>query len=252
MHLNLNEITIEQYLEAKKLNNDDENYYVELLSILMDISMDEVEEIEFDIFEDLIEQTKKLDFFSKKPKDKLRILDEDLYLIDNFYSITLGEFIDLENLFSQDYFNNLSVILAILYRKKIIYDSPWKLDEIEPYGDYIFKRSTLFNDVILNDVYGIIPKYISFRDDLYTKYEGLFEAKEPDDEEEIDVNNLSRMEMNKETERQKNVKKWGWDALVFKLAGNNPLKIDEVYKMPLIMAFNILAMTKELGMELNK
>lgn len=253
MDLNLTKITIEQYLEAKKLDSESENYSIELLSILLDISIDEVEELDFEIFEKLIEKTNNLDVQSKIPKAKLHILDEDLYLIDNLYSITLGEFIDLENLFSQDYITNLQSILAILYRKKIIHNSPWILDEQEPYGNWIFHRAPLFNEVLIGDVYGIIPKYISFRDELYSKYEGLFEPNEPDNEEEeiIDTDNLARMEMAKEDEKQKNIKKWGWDAFVFKLAGHNTLQLENTYKIPLLMAFNLAAMTKDLGMSLN-
>lgn len=254
MHLNLTKITIEQYLEAKKLDSESENYSIELLSILLDISIDEVEELDFEIFEKLIQQTKKIDVQNKIAKSKIHILGEDLYLIDNLYSITLGEFIDLENLFSQDYIINLPTILAILYRKKIINNSPWILDEQEPYGNWIFHRAPLFNEILINDIYGVIPKYVSFRDELYAKYEGLFEPNEPDNEEEevIDTDNLARMEMAKEDEKQKNIKKWGWDAFVFKLAGHNPLQLEQTYKIPLLMAFNLAAMTKELGIEITK
>lgn len=253
MDFNQNKITIEQYLEAKKLDSESENYSIELLSILLDISTDEVEELDFDEFEKLISQTNKIDVHNRPPKSKLHILGEDLYLIDNLYSITLGEFIDLENLFSQDYITNLSAILAILYRKRIIHNSPWILDEQEPYGDWIFHRAPLFNDVLIGDIYGIIQKYIAFRDELYRKYEGLFEPNEPEDEPEvIDTDNLARMEMAKEDEKQKNIKKWGWDAFVFKLAGHNPLQLEQTYKIPLLMAFNLAAMTKELGIEITK
>lgn len=253
--IDINVAQFVEYSETKIENFDTpEEYENSVLSIIFDAPMADIDNLPYDEY---LSRFNQLDFLKTKPKahalSKLEIAKTNLYLIDDLYKITIGEFIDLEYYFTDDYYKNLKLICAILYRQKTIHDSPFIQDVYEPYGTWIYHRSNLFDDISIQDVYGVIPKYLEFRDKIYTDYSGLFGEKkeEGEQEEETPVEELdmvAQAELIKEEKRQARYKKWAWDLILFELANNDPTKIEAATNIPMIQALNILSMKTELGM----
>lgn len=249
-------ITVSQFKELFSFNEKDfenlEEYYMQILSILCDVPVSEIQELDYDF---LYEAVKKISFMNtlpnKTPKPYIKTDYGDLYLNDNFYKITIGEFIDIENLIQSGYIENLNALLTIFYRQKNIKNNPFFLDTYEPYGDWIYHRAPLFDFIKINDVYGVINKYSNFRKDFFERYSGLFDDSNEDEDvnSEEENDSISKSEKMKEDEKRKNIKKWSWDVLIYRLAKNDPLKFEEATTMSLIQAFNIFSMKKELGLE---
>lgn len=234
------DITVSQFMEIKSINSDDTDD-LEMMSILLDLPMAELEQMDIVKFQDM---TSELSFIRtsvpNEIKERLNTSIGTLHLID-FMSITIGEFIDLEHYFSEDYIQNLPLILSILYRRKLPNEHPELFeDEFEKYGTYIEHRSNIFLETSIEDVFGIITKYLSFRQNIFTGYEGLFNS--PD--EEIDEEEIEDIKSNTKSEN-----KWGWNPLIYILANRNPLKFEEATGMGLIQGLNILSMRLELKMD---
>ncbi len=244
-------ISISQYLEINeliKLELPQTNYFIELISLLADVPISDVEELSYNEFMLCI---KSLDFLQHKPNrqhsQSLATKFGNLYFIESFNKLEIGAFIDLEHFFSIDYIGNLKTILAILYRRKTFNDSPFILDEFEEYGDWIFHRESLFDEISILEVYNIIPAYFKFREDFFEKYDGLLGGPVEDDEPIEGESIISRSERIKENERQKSINKWGWDMFLYQLANNDVSRINEATKINLVQAFNSLSMKRELG-----
>lgn len=241
------DISINQFKEIKSSELDLKDEIL-MLSIILDIPIAELEEMDI---KDLIPLTQGLSFLNtelpKQPKSEIIINDETFHLKD-LNTITVGEFIDLEHFFMADYIENLNSIVAILYRRKLASNDYFKNDELEPYGNWLHHRATIMNDAVgVGDVFGIVNKYLSFRANIFKLYEGLFDGgdEDIDDEEEEDID---EEETNKPQQKD-NSGKWGWDIMLLKIANNDALKIEDASNIPLIQAFNVLAMRKELKIE---
>lgn len=251
------EITVSQFIEIMTL---DRNLYkfqdelnLQIMSILCDSSVEEIEELDFNEYQQILNNLSfSLNPPTKQPKVVITTNAGPLYLITDLNTISLGEFIDLENLVTQSYLENFNSILAILYRQKDFKKSLLFPDKFEDYGDYIFHRAPLFNEIIINDVYSIIPNYLKWRTELFERYEGLFSSTQSDDYEvEIGENDsvIERATKIKEDVKEKNLKKWGWDIFIMRLAGGDSTKFDQVTSMSLMGALNSLSIKKELEMD---
>lgn len=252
------DVSVQEFLELSKLipenYSTDELYYVDVLSILDDYSKEEIEEMDYDTFQSLIKDLSFLSTLpSKKPAPVILVNSKKLKLIDNFNALSVGEFIDLEHFFSNDYYENLSTILAILYRIYIEHeDREWFPDTIEPYGSYIFHRAPYFNSININNVYGVLNQYIEWRSQLFETYEGLFDGVSQDEEDDEQIQGesiISRSERIKAEKKQQAIKKWGWDIFLLRLAGNDITKVEAVTKINLLQALNTLSCKKELGLD---
>jgi len=246
------DITVQQFIDLNELNSMEfeieDEYNVHLLSIITDTSIDEINQLEYDKFNELVEQfnfIRKLP--TRQPSPIINTSAAQFHLV-SFNELSIGEFIDLEYFFTNDYIVNLKTILAILYRQKTIHNSPLILDEFEDYGNWIFHREPLFEEICIGEVYGILPNYIKFRTDFFEKYDGLLGGPVEDDDEPIQGESIvSRAERIKENERQKSINKWGWDMFLYQLANNDVSRINEASKINLVQAFNSLSMKRELG-----
>ena len=246
------EICVEQYQEIINLESDD-NYSVELISVLMDISVDDLEDLTMDDFEELLS---KVNFINKQPtsiyKNTITVDGIELYKL-NLDGLLIGEFVDLENLI-MDIGTNLPTILSILYRMEVSKQTKLHKQELEPYGDWIFHRGPLFSEVPITDVYGVITEYLKYRSTLFEAYSGLFDdgdGEEEDDEYKdfVDVNEtgIQKRERLKTEATESSIKKWGWDSMVHRLAGGDTLKIEGVFNISIIQGLNTLAIQKELN-----
>ena len=169
---------------------------------------------------------RQLDDYHYKPLEKLSI----------------GEYIDLEFYFSKDYNKHIGHIASILYRQKST--NKWGVTIYEPYAFSPRDRHELFDEYKINDIYGIIPEFIAFRENFMDTYGNLFHD-ESDSKDEDDKPTTSQE--SKDLQLKKSEMKWGWERLIYSLCNEDLTKFEEVTNLPLIMTFNMLAMKKELN-----
>lgn len=252
-----NDISVNQYIELNELDKTakeqkmiEDEFNIHLLSLITDSPLSDIENLEYEKFIKLLNQFK---FIEKPPINNplstIKIEDIDLNLID-FNSLELGAFIDLEHFVGLDYIENIKIIMAILYRQKLENKNPILFeDEFEPYGNWIFKRSKLFGEISILQVYGVLISYLKWREKLLETYEGLFSG--PIEEDNTDIPNesvISKSERKKEEQKQRSIKKWSWNLLLYKLANGNPLYMNKASSINIIEAMNILAMKTELNL----
>ena len=236
-----NDITVEQFIELRSLNNEDFDslfsYEIECLSILTDIDVDEFDDMEID---ELSKIVKQVTFIKKQPSNIFKNQINNLTYI-GLNDLKLGEFIDLEYYFANDYVKHLTYISSVLYRKTKL--SEWEELIFEDYSFNIEKRKEQFNDLPITSVYGIIAEYIKFRENFLKVYENLFNPIF--DEDELDDAELDEEDL-KEQEAEDKINRWSWEHTLYNLANEDVTKIKDVLELNLVFAFNILGMKKEL------
>lgn len=250
------DINVKTFIELTNIKlenyNSEEEYNVDVISTLSDLTREEIENMNYNQYEEIL---LNLNFLKRLPSSKfsqsLLVNSKRLDFIGDFNNLSVGEFIDLEHYFGNNYYQNLPIILAILYRFKINRDE-WYPDKIEEYGDYIYHRGPLFNTVNINQVYGVIDAYINWRTQIFETYEGLFDSTVDDEEPYDDLSNqniVAKAEAVKEEKKQKAIKKWGWYIFLLRLSNNDITKLDDVVKVNIIQALNILSCKKELEID---
>lgn len=235
-----NDITVEQFKELKSLDNEDFDSLfsreLESLAILTNSDSEEFEDMDIDELTDTIAQVK----FIKKPPTSQFKREINEFKYKGCDTLTLGEFIDLEHYFSNDYIINLSTICGILYRQHSL--NQWQVEEIEPYKFNPLDRVDIFNELPISFVYGITNDYLKFRENFLKVYENLFQPQfdSEDESEEMDIEDI------KAEEEEKKVSRWSWESIIWNLANEDITKVDQVTDLPLILAFNFLSMKYEL------
>ena len=236
-----------QWKELIELEESDLSFYsmhIERFAILTDTtSSDECwEEMDTRDIKNIVSDLKWLKT-SPTNNFKRKIYD---FEIKDINLITLGEFIDLEYYFSENYYENLLNICAVLYRKTKI--DEWGNKSFEPYGVInIQERSKLFEEIYIEDIYGIIKYFIDFKETFNETYENLFEPTFEDIELDDDVEEEYDEEEQKEIEEEKKLNKWGWENILHNLSGGDITKYDEITNLPLIFVFNQLSYRKDLN-----
>ena len=227
---------MEQFLEIRRLSSEDGifNYQIDVLSALTDSDISDFEELDIDELTVLTEQIKWINSEpSKRYKNKL-----DKYVLKPFTKISLGEFIDLEHYFSNNYLDHFCHILALLYRRtsKNIYGD----DIIEPYNYSPSDRLDWYLDYKITDVYGLIPEYIKFRENFTNTYTNLLVDVVPDDEVLDDADEI------KEQKREQEKQKFAWESTIMALCNDDLSKFNSILDMSVVLVFNILGMKKTL------
>jgi hypothetical protein len=227
---------VEQFLEIRRLSSEDGmfNYQIDVLSALTDSDISEFEELDIDELTVLTEQIKWINSEpSKRYKNKL-----DKYVLKPFTKISLGEFIDLEHYFSNNYLDHFCHILALLYRRtsKNVYGD----DIIEPYNYSPSDRLDWYLDYKITDVYGLIPEYIKFRENFTNTYTNLLVDVVADDEVLDDADEI------KEQKREQQKQKFAWESTIMALCNDDLSKFNDILDMSAVLVFNILGMKKTL------
>ena len=210
------------------------NYQIDVLSALTDSDISEFEELDIDELTVLTEQIKWINSEpSKRYKNKL-----DKYVLKPFTKISLGEFIDLEHYFSNNYLDHFCHILALLYRRtsKNVYGD----DIIEPYEYSPRDRLDWFLDYPITDVYGLIPEYLKYRENFTNTYTNLLVDVVPDDEVLEDAEEI------KEQKREQEKQKFAWESTIMALCNDDLSKFNDILNMSVVLVFNILGMKKTL------
>ena len=231
-----NQISVSQFLELNSLSSEDGlfNYKIDVLCILTDKDVSYFEELELN---ELSELTKQIKWLQSDPprryKSKL-----DKYVLKPFSKLTLGEFIDLEHYFSNNYLEHFCHILALLYRRtsKNIYGD----DIIEPYEYSPRDRLDWYLDYPITDVYGLIPEYLKYRENFTNTYTNLLVDVVTDDEVLEDADEI------KEQKREQQKQKFAWESTIMALCNDDLSKFNSILDMSVVLVFNILGMKKTL------
>jgi hypothetical protein len=235
-----NEIDVFQYKEVRDLYSIQEvfNREIEILAALGDINSEDIEDLDI---EDVTVMLADIKYINSEPsKNFKRQLDG--YHYKPLDKLTIGEYIDLEFYFSKDYNKHIGHIASILYRQKSV--NEWGVTIYEPYAFSPRDRHELFDEYKINDIYGIIPEFISFRENFMDTYGNLFHDNTADDDDDERPTNSQE---SKDLQLKKSEIKWGWERLIYSLCNEDLTKFEEVTNLPLIMTFNMLAMKKELN-----
>jgi len=208
------------------------NYQIDVLSALTDSDISKFEELDIDELSVLTEQIKWLQSEpSKRYKNKL-----DKYVLKPYSKLSLGEFIDLEHYFSNNYLEHFCHILALLYRRtsKNVYGD----DIIEPYEYSPRDRLDWYLDYPITDVYGLIPEYLKYRENFTNTYTNLLVDVVPDDEVLDDAEEI------KEQKREQEKQKFAWESTIMALCNDDLSKFNDILDMSAVLVFNILGMKK--------
>lgn len=232
-------ISVSQYAELKGLEagsfDSAFDYNLEMLSILTDTDINDIEDLDFDEMTGIINE---LSWINREPNRPVNRKISDLHYI-GFQHLKVGEFIDLEYYFTNNYHKHLTEICAVVYRKSKL--DEWNNVVFEPYSYDLNDRKELFSELPCTDVYGIVKDYILFRDNFMNAYINLFQEPATDDIEE-DLTDEDKEEIKKED----SLNKWSWEKTLYILANEDITRIDDVLNMNLIFAFNMLSMKTEL------
>jgi hypothetical protein len=223
-------------VEIRSLSSEDGmfNYQIDVLSALTDSNISDFEELDIDELSELTKQIKWVQSDpSRRYKNKL-----DKYVLKPFSKLSLGEFIDLEHYFSNNYLDHFCHILALLYRRtsKNVYGD----DIIEPYNYSPSDRLDWYLDYKITDVYGLIPEYIKFRENFTNTYTNLLVDVVPDDEVLEDADEI------KEQKREQQKQKFAWESTIMALCNDDLSKFNDILDMSAVLVFNILGMKKTL------
>lgn len=233
-----NQVNLEQFIELRLLSSEDGlfNHQIDILCTLTDSYPEDFDDLEI---HEVAEWFKDLQWLYSEPSKNHSDRVGKFYL-KPMNELTLGEFIDLEYYFTQDYIKNLPKICALLYRiPEIIEDDvvvKWETINFKPSA-----RASHFLDQPITKVYGILTEYIKFRDQFIQSHSNLMTEDVEDDLDDIDD-----PDERKEAEKQKSSNKWGWEQLIWSMCNEDITKYEQVINMKLILVFNFLAMKKEL------
>lgn len=246
---NWDQISVSQYIELVSLDpqlfESPYSYELEKLAILTDTSADD------DIWEDMdIDELPKLlkniQFLSKPPHPKYQEKLLDKYLIKDTIELTNGEFLDLNHYLKNDSMENMAKACAVFCRKYKI--GEWDEIILEPYAHInIDERSEEIMECPVSHIYGIVTKFLDFRQNFFKTYENIMEGPVEDDEITDDMDYETRKDIEEAIAEDKKKEKWGWEKVMFSLANNDITKMDDVLNTGLIFTFNILSMKKDLS-----
>lgn len=234
-------MTLEQFLEYSKIDREQGAYHfnTEALSILADVSIDTLEDMDIDELNELV---KAHSWCTSEPSKRYKTELLGMTL-KPFNKLCLFEYIDLDYFVTDNYLHNLDKICAILFKRTK--ENEWGEIVMEPYEYDLNNRAELFLDLPITDVYGIITDFLKFRENFLKTYENLFsgEADEPLTDEEranLDAEDI------KEIEAEEKSAKWSWELMIYNLCNGDVTKTSKVGELSLTYVFNILGMKKEL------
>jgi len=233
-------ISLEQFIEISQIDKEQgaNAYNSELISIVTDMTYDEVDELDLD---DMVQMVNDMKWSNTQPSKQYK--HELLGMkIKPLAKLCLFEYIDLDYYFNDNYHTNLDKICAILYRQSKV--NEWGEVVLEPYDYDISVRAEKFIDLPITDVYGIVSEFLKFKDNFLDVYSNLFNEAE----DELTEDDKAAMEPDEIKEVEKEVKenKWSWERMIYGLTNGDITKTEAVGALPLTYVFNMLGMKKEL------
>jgi hypothetical protein len=233
-------ISVEQFIEISQIDKDQgaNSYNSELISIVTDMTYEEVDELDLD---DMVQMVADMKWSNTQPSKQYK--HELLGMkIKPLSKLCLFEYIDLDYYFNDNYHTNIDKICAILYRQTKV--NEWGEVVLETYDYDIKVRAEKFLDLPITEVYGIVAEFLKFRENFLDVYKNLFGEAE----EDLTAEDKAAMEPEeiKEVEEEVKNNKWSWERMIYGLTDGDITKSEAVGALPLTYVFNMLGMKKEL------
>jgi len=211
-------ITVEMYQYINEINETDMDQVDKVLfsmAFLVGKSEQEFDKINKYKFAQLQRQFKqRFEQLNVQGKETERI--KDFKFNFDIRKVTLGQFIEVQHFYKNNYLNNLHLIAAS-------FSTCDKLSHVER-ADKILKMPLL--PVLYN-----VKKFIEVIKKLSDEYSGLFGIEEMEEEELKPLTNGFN-------------EQYGWIYSAKKVAEFEGIKLDEAYDLPIIQAFNDLSYLK--------
>ena len=211
-------ITVEMYQYINEINETDMDQVDKVLfsmAFLVGKSEQEFDKINKYKFAQLQRQFKqRFEQLNVQGNETERI--KDFKFNFDIRKVTLGQFIEVQHFYKNNYLNNLHLIAAS-------FSTCDKLSHVER-ADKILKMPLL--PVLFN-----VKKFIEVIKKLSDEYSGLFGIEEMEEEELKPLTNGFN-------------EQYGWIYSAKKVAEFEGIKLDEAYDLPIIQAFNDLSYLK--------
>ena len=229
----LGDITLGQYQKYLKIieaNEGDDNaaefINLKTIEIFCDIEFKDVLSIPLGEAEKVLSIISKA--FGEKPEliRHFKLLDVDMGFIPSLETISLGEYIDVENNVSD--WQTMHKAMAVLFRP-VNFRSKERYT-IAPYepSDEV---SELMKEMPLDVAMSSMVFFLRFRDGVTESYSDLYTEKSDGGTDLSAQANFGS--------------KWGWYQSIYALAGGDVLKFDEVTQSPLFKCLTYLTFEKE-------
>lgn len=262
-----NEVQVIKYLDLCSFKLDDFetelDYLINHVSILLDVEYSIIEALPIEQFYDIVEKC-QFSFRNpvmKKPEPVLKTEQADFYLIDNLNSLDVKEIIDLSE-YCKDFIHHFYTILAILYRPEISAPTDLHPRQLEHYGNYLYYRRYIFEECIIEDVFGVINYFQSWFNAKIEAYRGLFssdddnlteeEKKAIEEQEKEEYEQMSEIEKRKFDEqkaKEETFKRWNWELFLLMCTDNYSIpQSKDVLDYNFVFCLKMLSTKMELGL----
>lgn len=216
------QIDTELYIELFHLQSEGlspTEYWLEVVSILLDRDVEELEELDPSEFIQLKKQVAWISF--EPPRETVPHLNG--HKLIPFNKLSLGQLVDL------NMFVTTAPPLEVIHKvNAILYGAT---------SENFETMQELVKSQPISPMYTALTDFLQYRSKLLENYSELFDT--PDELEEGE----------EETEEDKQVNvynKWAWQKMIYDLADGDIVKAKQVTDLPHIMCFNWLLMQKEL------
>lgn len=235
---------VRQLLDILTLEDDHfdsyTDYMVEVVSIYSDQDQEEVYDLPIAELRERFEVVMRVLALPAKASKEIEIEGTKFHKLP-FEKLTLGAYIDLDYYLQNP--ADLSKVAAVLYRRAKD-RGMFETLEYEDYGDWVNHREQYFLELPVDQIAGIKVEYIEFRARLQNQYSVLFDTYVEDDDFDEIVDEKTRLEAENAKRLDETRQAFAWENTIMMLVNNNAADFEKIFKLPVILVFNILSTIK--------
>ena len=208
----LREISLEQYQKYHKINTEDNknsNFLLhKTIEIFCNLNLQNVIKVEFNSVVKVVNMINDLFTQDVKLVPTFTMDGVGYGFVPDLDKMTLGEYVDLDNTLGD--WDNMHKAMAVLYRPiDDTYKDKYIIKDYDPDVD-----KDKYKQMPLDIVMGSIVFFLQFKERVIENYPEIFESGGDKDLDYSAERNFTR--------------KWGWYNSLYRLAGGDATKIDEV------------------------
>lgn len=236
------EVSIETYIDCLKQEGDKSYFETNLDRLCILSESDEWEDMSSSKVLKTIRDNQWITEYPKNIKPKSTI---DIYSPKSFSSLTLAEWLDLENFIINKEYNK---VLGLLYRQTK--ENEWGHTEVEPYKYQVLERYENLRAYNCLDIVGIFNEVYMYREKVLSSYNDLFSPSIDDNEEELteeETEGLSPqeiLEIEKEIADDKLKQDYIWSKLISDIGDGDWSKSPRILELPHLFVFNMMRMKR--------
>jgi hypothetical protein len=234
-------LTVRQFRELNEVESEGLfEKMIHSVSLIRELDFDEVANWRTKRLTSEYDKIKKYVTVSERFKNEIELQGKRLELID-FNTMTLGQFIDIETLITQGFYQNIHKIASSIYMTFEIGDLG--SNTREPYSNVnINYRAELIDELPCAEIYGACKKLLPFRDMFFSSY-SIFDDElknvkvEELDDEELQIYNeeMKQREQNRDSQ---------WLMILNFISQSDITKFETILNTNLFMVFNQLTYLK--------